>query len=283
MTKHLLLCLLAATSLAAVPLSAQAQAPESAPNPAEASLRATLERGAEAFNRGDFKAYLADFAPRVRYNELTVDKTRLVEVNQDLKQSFPDLKMRFDKIRVRSQSADEAWATTVAEFTGESRNYEGSGFPATYRESGQVSAFYKRQNGEWITDQVQVAWNDSYIEIGRSFGALGFSALPTLNGVTQPYRLRLWVGHDYMSHETVTYAYTLAPLAAVLEKASAEKVFSTLSFAPITTKGLDVELRAPDKAGTYVHVLVLNKVQRTRAGEVPVGQKVYTRLFRVEE
>lgn len=281
--KHLLLTLMAAALLGASPLAVQAQSAPDAVNPAEASLRATLERGLTAFNRGDFKGYLADFAPKVSYNELTVDKARLIDVNQDLKQAFPNLKMRFNKVRVRSESPDEAWATTLAEFTGETRNYDGSGFPATYRESGQVSAFYKRQGGEWITDQVQVAWNDSYIEIGQSFGSLGFTALPTLTGVTQPFRLRLWVGHDYMSHEQVTYAYTLAPLAAVLDKSSADAVFSKMTFAPVSTRGLDKEMRAPEKAGTYVHVLVMNKVQRTRAGEVPIGQKIYTRLVRVED
>lgn len=281
--KHLLLTLMAAALLGASPLAVQAQSAPDAVNPAEASLRATLERGLTAFNRGDFKGYLADFAPKVSYNELTVDKARLIDVNQDLKQAFPNLKMRFNKVRVRSESPDEAWATTLAEFTGETRNYDGSGFPATYRESGQVSAFYKRQGGEWITDQVQVAWNDSYIEIGQSFGSLGFTALPTLTGVTQPFRLRLWVGHDYMSHEQVTYAYTLAPLAAVLDKSSADAVFSKMTFAQVSTKGLDKEMRAPEKPGTYVHVLVMNKVQRTRAGEVPIGQKIYTRLVRVED
>jgi hypothetical protein len=281
--KHLLLTLMAAALVTASPVAVQAQGAPDTVNPAEASMRAMLERGLTAFNRGDFKGYLADFAPKVSYNELTVDKARLIEVNQDLKQAFPNLKMKFNKIRVRSESPDEAWATTLAEFTGETRNYDGSGFPATYRESGQVSAFYKRQRGEWLTDQVQVAWNDSYIEIGQSFGSLGFTSLPTLTGVTQPFRLRLWVGHDYMSHEQVTYAYTLAPLAAVLDKASADAVFSKMTFAPVTTRGLDKEMRAPEKGGTYVHVLVMNKVQRTRAGEVPIGQKIYTRLVRVED
>ena len=267
--KHLLVTLLAAATLAVAPASVQAQGAPRAegPNAAEQSLRATLERGLSAFNKGDFQAYLADFAPTVSYNELRVPKRRLIEVNQDLKEGFPNLKMRFNKIRVRSESPNEAWATTLAEFTGSTRNYDGSGFPATYRESGQVSAFYKRQNGEWITDQVQVGW----------------TALPTLTGVAQPYRLRLWVGQDYMSHERVTYAYTLAPLAAVIDKAGADAIFGKLQFQPLTAKGLDVEMRAPEKAGTYVHVLVMNKTERTRSGERPIGQKVYTRLVRVED
>jgi hypothetical protein len=282
---HRILPLLALAALVATPTPVTAQeAPgQSAPNPAEASLRATLERGLAAFNQGDFKGYLADFAPKVAYNELTIDRSRLVDINQDLKQVFPNLQMRYQKIRLRAELADEAWATTVAEFTGDTRDYEGSGYPATYREQGQVSALYKRRGGEWITDQIQVAWNDSTIDIGQPFGALGYTTLPTLTGTGQPYRFRLHVGHNYMAQEAVTYAYTVAPMSAVIDKAGSEAVFSALKYAAVPPKGVDVEMRAPQKGGTYVHLLVLTKLQRTQYGEQMTGQKVYTRLVRVED
>lgn len=281
--KNLLVAIAAIAALTApVPAMAQADT-ETAPTPAMASLRAQLDRDLEAFNRGDFKAYLSDFAPKVTYNELTVTRDAMIELNTELKQTFPNLKMRYDRVRIQSDTPNEAWATTVADFSGQTKNYDGSGYPATYHESGQITALYKQVNGQWTTDQVQVAWNDSYIDIGEPFGTLGFSALPTLAGVGQPYQFRLWVGHEYMTTSSESYAYTMVPLATVLDKKGSEQIFNTLKFAPVPFKGLNLEMRAPDKPGTYVHLLVLNKSQRTRYGEAPIGQKVYTRVVRVEE
>jgi hypothetical protein len=186
-------------------------------------------------------------------------------------------------VRVQSDSPDEAWATTVSDFTGSTSNYDGSGFPATYHEMGQLTSLYKRAGNAWTTDQVQVAWNDSYIDIGENFGSLGFTALPTLAGAGQPYRFRLWVGHEYMAPTAETYAYAVVPLSTVLDKAGSEKIFGSLKFAAVPHQGLDLEMRAPEKAGTYVHLLVINRTGRTRYGESPIGQKVYTRVVRVEE
>lgn len=273
---------IAALTAPAAPVLAQADT-EAAPTPAMASLRAQLERDLDAFNRGDFKGYLSDFAPKVTYNELTVTREAMIELNTELKQTFPNLKMRYDRVRIQSDTPNEAWATTVADFSGQTKNYDGSGYPATYHESGQITALYKQVNGQWLTDQVQVAWNDSYIDIGEPFGTLGFSSLPTLAGVGQPYPLRLWVGHEFMTNASDSYAYAMVPLATVLDKKGSEQIFSTLKFAPVPAKGLNLEMRAPDKPGTYVHLLVLNKSQRTRYGEAPIGQKVYTRVVRVEE
>jgi hypothetical protein len=280
MTKQLLSLLAIATLLAA---PAPARADVDQPNEAERSLRAQLDRDLDAFNRGDFKGYLADFAPKVSYNELTVTRDQMIELNHELKQTFPNLRMRYDRVRLQADTPDEAWATTVADFSGQTRNYDGSGFPATYHESGQITALYKRVNGQWSTDQLQVAWDDSYIDIGEPFGVLGFSALPTLAGAGQPYQFRLWVGQEYMTNTQQSYAYTMVPLATVLDKKGSEQIFGSLKFAPVPQTGLNLEMHAPEQPGTYVHLLVLNKIQRTRYGEAPIGQKVYTRVVRVEE
>ncbi|MNT69794.1 hypothetical protein D3C72_2081360 [compost metagenome] len=69
----------------------------------------------------------------------------------------------------------------------------------------------------------------------------------------------------------------------MIDKASADAIFSRLQFQPVAPQGLNVEMRAPERPGTYVHVLVMNKTARTRAGERPIGQKVYTRLVRIED
>lgn len=285
--KTRILSLMAIAAMAAVPaplaLPAFAQAPSDAPNAAEQALRETLERGVAAFNKGDMAGYLSDFAPEVNYNELKIPRDRLVDINVDLKKAFPSLTMRYSKIRVRADSPDEGWATTIAEFSGEARNYENSGYPATYRESGQVSAHYKKVNGEWVTDEVMVAWNDSSIDVGTPFGALGFTALPTLTGVNQPYRLRLVVGHNVFEQTETNYAYTIVPFASVLDQKASEAVFAGLKFQAVPVKGVDVELRAPAKAGTYVHLMVLSKGRHDRMGDALIGQKVYTRLVRVEE
>jgi hypothetical protein len=275
--------LLAIPALASGATFAAPALAQEAPNATEKAVAAQLQQDLEAFNRGDFKAYLADFAPKVTYNELTVTRDQMVDLNSELKQAFPNLRMRYDRIRVQADTPDEAWATTVADFSGTTRNYDGSGYPATYHEAGQLTALYKKKNGQWVTDQVQVAWNDSYIDIGDPFGTLGFSSLPTLAGIGQPYQFRLWVGHEFMTSATEAYAYTMVPLATVLDKKGSEQIFSTLKFAPIPPKGLNLEMHAPDQPGTYVHLLVVNKLQRTRYGEAPIGQKVYTRVVRVEE
>ena len=42
-------------------------------------------------------------------------------------------------------------------------------------------------------------------------------------------------------------------------------------------------MQKANKPGTYVHLLVLNRTERTRYGETPIGQKVYTRVVRIED
>ncbi len=282
--RRLFAAVLAVLSLACVPAGAAlAQgAPAATPGPVEGALRANLETSLTAFNRGDFPGYLHDFGMRLAYNGITVDRTRLVEINQELKQSFPNLKMAYKSTRIAPMGDAEANVTTVAEFTGSTSSYDGSGLGATYREAGEVTAFYKLTGEGWRTDTLQVAWNDSFIDIGRQFGVMGFTTLPVLLGADQPYRMRLYVGENGVPGVGVSYAYAAVPLATVIAKSGAEDVFRALKFVPFPAGGLDAELRSPMKAGTYAHVLVVNKFWRGGGQESLLGQKIYTRLVRVE-
>jgi hypothetical protein len=248
----------------------------------EAALKANLEKSLQAFNRGDFQGYLHDFAAKLGYNGVTVDRARLVEINQELKQSFPNLKMSYKSTRINPMGETEANVTTVAEFTGSTKSYDGSGLAATYREAGEVTASYERTGEGWRTDSLQVAWNDSFIDIGRAFGVMGFTTLPVLLGADQPFRMRLFVGEDSVPGVGVSYAYAAVPLETLIAKTGAEEVFRALKFVELPAKGLDTELRAPAKAGTYAHVLVVNKFWRGAGQESLLGQKIYTRLVRVE-
>ncbi|MDB5098791.1 MAG: hypothetical protein JWM80_3212 [Cyanobacteria bacterium RYN_339] len=267
--------LVAVAVLLAAP--ARAQAPT-----VEQVLKASLDQSLAAFNTGDFEGYLHDFAPQLDYNGLRVDRARLVDINKELRDSFKNLSMKYERIRVNTISPDEAAATTVTEFSGSTTNYDNSGLAATYRETGQVTALYKRAGERWTTGLLDVAWNDSYIDIGQNFGAIGFSTLPTLGGTKQPYRFRLFVGEDERPGFGVAYAYTTAPLKNVIEKAGAEEVFKQLQFKPVPTEGVEAEFHGPDTPGTYAHVLVINKYWKAGNNESIVGQKIYTRLMRVE-
>ena len=270
-----------ACGIAAGPALAQgAEAAEA--SQVEAALQANLAKSLEAFNRGDFAGYLHDFAQQLAYNGVSVERERLVEINQELRESFPNLKMAYKSTRIAPMGDAEATVTTVAEFVGSTKRYDGSDLAATYRESGEVTSFYKRQGSDWRTDSLQVAWNDSYIDIGRSFGVMGFTTLPALLGTDQPYRFRLYVGEDAVPGVGVSYAYAAVPLATVMAKSGAEDVFRALKFVPVPATGLDKELRAPSKDGTYAHVLVVNKFWRGGGQESLLGQKIYTRLARVE-
>ena len=261
---------------------AQGGAPAAAASPVEAALRANLDRSLLAFNRGDFPGYLHDFGTRLAYNGITIDRSRMVEINQELKESFPNLKMAYKSTRITPMGDAEANVTTVAEFTGSTKSYDGSGLGATYREAGEVTAFYKRDGQDWRTDSLQVSWNDSFIDIGRAFAVMGFTTLPTLLGARQPYRIRLYVGEDTVPGVGVSYAYASVPLATVIAKSGAEEVFRALKFSEFPARGVDTELRAPERPGTYAHVLVVNKFWRGSSQESLLGQKIYTRLVRVE-
>lgn len=271
--------LLALTTLSAPALAA---APTGAVGSIDSAIRQSLEISLSAFNAGDFEGYLHDFAPRITYNALPVDRPRLVDINKELRESFPNLKMKYDRIRVSPMGDNEASATTITEFTGSTNNYDNSGLSATYRESGQVTALYQHEGANWITHQLDVAWNDSFIDIGQVFGSMGFNTLPTLTGTGQPYRLRLYVGDDERQGFGVAYAYAIAPLKSVIDKAGAEQVFKQLEFKAVPRTGLDQELIAPKAAGTYAHVLVVNKYWHAGNNESIVGQKIYTRLVRIE-
>lgn len=277
---------LAAFTTAALLVLTPAVAAAQSPSPAEAAVAASLDASLRAFNAGDFAGFLRDFASRVRYNEFTVPRARLVEINRDLKGTFPDLKMRYDSRRVTAPAPGEVVATTVSTFTGSTPDYEGSGLAARYRESGQVTARYRPVGaGQWRTDTLQVAWNDAFIDIGPAFAMLGFEALPALQPAGRPYRLRLQVGSaDSRPGAGVAYAYMLAPLADLLSKADAEKAYERLQFKPLPPAGLDSRMPTPTPAGTYAHVLVVNKFVSVGPGQpvVPLGQKIYTRVLRVE-
>lgn len=282
--KRLTAAALALACLVAAPAGVQAQdgLTEKQAAAIQADLKAVLDRSLEGFNRGDFEAYLSDLWPRVTYNGLIVQKQRLLEINKELKDSFPELGMRYRRVRIQPNGPEEAAATTVAEFTGRTSNYQGYGLPATYREEGQVKATYQKVNGKWLAHQLNVAWNDSYIDVGREFATMGFSTLPTLVGAEQPYNLRLFVGNDTTPGVAVVYAYTLAPLSAMIEKEGAEEIFKALKFRAVGSQGVNTELRAPEKKGTYAHVLVMNKYWRQGKEEMILGQKIYTRLVRIE-
>jgi hypothetical protein len=225
---------------------------------------------------------LHDFAQRIHYNGITVDRVRLIEINQELKQSFADLKMVYQSVRITPTGPSEAIATTATEFTGKTKSYDGSSLAATYRETGEITAFYKKQGNVWKTDTLQIAWNDSFIDIGETFGAIGFTTLPALVGADQPYRLRMFTGEDGRTSVAVNYAYAVVPLSTVMAKEGAEEVFRALKFTEMPEGGLDLEKRSPKAPGTYAHVMVINKFSHFGQQERLHGQKIYTRLVRVE-
>lgn len=269
--KRLLPLLLAGLMLAA-PASAQ-----------DNSLEQSLDASLLAFNRGDLQAYTQDLMPRLSYNELNLERTRVVAIDRALQEAFPQLSLRYRRLRVNPVSADEATASVETEFKGHTPNYNGSGMPASYREEGQATALYQRIDGHWLTNQMQVAWDDSYVDVGQTFGIIGFSALPTLAEPGQPYALRLYAGSDDNPGTAVSYAYAIVPLAMLMSPAGASRLYDHLLFRLLPVTGLDSNFRAPKRAGSYVHVLVMNKFVRLGGSETLLGQKVYARLMRVDE
>ncbi|MEB3198513.1 MAG: hypothetical protein VKP62_15050 [Candidatus Sericytochromatia bacterium] len=255
---------------------------EVGPSGAEQALRSHLELSLKAFNRGDFDGYLHDLSPQVTYNGIQVERARLVEINRELKRSFGDLRMRYRAVTVSEMGDGEANVTTVAEFTGTTANYDGSGLPATYSEVGEVTAMYRRAADGWRADTLQVAWNDSFIDIGQPFGVMGFTSLPVLLSAKQPYKLRMYFGDDSMSGARTEYAYSLVPLATVISKTGAEDVYRSLRFTLVPKRGLNVNRAAPSAPGTYTHVLVVPKLWRRGGQESLLGHKIYTRLVQVE-
>jgi hypothetical protein len=270
----------AAVVLSLVPASARAQ--EARRGPVDAALRQNLERSLSAFNRGDFEGYLHDVEATVTYNGIEVPRGRLREINSDLKQSFGNLKMRYKSVAINEMGDLDANVTTVSEFTGSTSNYDATGLPATYVEVGEVTSLYRKTPHGWRSGLLQVAWNDSFIDIGRPFSMLGFSSLPTLLGASQPYRFRLHVADDALEGSRVEYAYAVVPLATVISKNGAEEVYKSLRFTPVPRTGVAQDLRAPAKPGTYTHVLVVPKLWSRAAQETLLGHKIYTRLVQVE-
>ncbi|MEB3284458.1 MAG: hypothetical protein VKN33_04140 [Candidatus Sericytochromatia bacterium] len=248
----------------------------------ETLLRRHLDKSLDAFNHGDFEGYLHDIAPRVEYNGIEVERARLLEINHDLRRSFPNLRMRYRSIDVSEMSDTEANVTTVAEFSGSTSNYDASGLSGTYREIGQVTAMYRKKGDDWIADTLQVAWNDSFIDVGQDFGLMGFSNLPVLAASQQSYWLRFFVGDDSFRGTFTEYAYALVPLSTVLAKNGAEEVYRALRFAPIPRRGIVTRRATPSRPGTYAHVLVVPKVLRQAGQEVVQANKIYTRLVQVE-
>jgi hypothetical protein len=218
----------------------------------------------------------------VSYNGIEVPRARLHEINSDLKQSFGNLKMRYRSVAINEMGDLDANVTTVAEFRGSTSNYDATGLPATYVEVGEVTSLYRRTPQGWRSGVMQVAWNDSFIDIGRPFSMLGFTSLPALLGASQAYRFRLHVADDSLEGARVEYAYAVVPLATVISKNGAEEVYKSLRFTPVGREGVDLEVRAPAKPGTYTHVLVLPKLWTRDEQETLLGHKIYTRLVQVE-
>ncbi|MEB3328689.1 MAG: hypothetical protein VKQ33_05605 [Candidatus Sericytochromatia bacterium] len=273
-----LACGIVTWSLGVAPVGAE-EAPRGL---VEAALRESLEQGLGAFNRGDFEGYLHDMEATVTYNGIAVPRDRLREINGDLKQSFGNLKMRYKSVTINRLGELDANVTTVAEFTGSTANYDATGLPATYVEVGEVTSRYRRTSQGWRSGVLQVAWNDSFIDIGRPFSMLGFTSLPALLGATQPYRFRLHVADDALEGTRVEYAYTVVPLATVISKDGAEEVYKSLRFLPLPRAGVDLQVKAPSQPGTYTHVLVVPKLWRRADQETLLGHKIYTRLVQVE-
>lgn len=245
-------------------------------------LAARLEAGLAAFDRGDFATYVADLAPRLRYDGVELSRDNFIEVNQELKQSFPNLKARLEALTVKGVGSSEALATVKVAFEGSATSYEGSGLRATYREEGQIATRYRQRGQGWVGEEMRVGWNDSFIDVGEGFGVLGFTTLPTLVGAGQPYRFRLFAGRAPERGIEVRYAYAMVPLARVLAKDGAESVAKELRYQLMPNEGVDQRVRAPQAVGPYVHLLVANQMLVVGAESALVGQKVYTRFVRVE-
>jgi hypothetical protein len=276
--RALLACAAVSWGLGVTPVAAE----EAHRSPVEAALRQNLERSLGAFNRGDFEGYLHDMEATVTYNGIEVPRDRLREINGDLKQSFGNLKMRYKSVAINEMGDLDANVTTVAEFTGSTANYDATGLPATYKEVGEVTSLYRQTPQGWRSGVLQVAWNDSFIDIGRPFSMLGFTSLPMLLGASQTYRFRLHVADDALEGARVEYAYAVVPLSTVISKNGAEEVYKSLRFTPIARTGVDLELRAPSRPGTYTHVLVVPKLWSRDDQETLLGHKIYTRLVQVE-
>lgn len=245
-------------------------------------LAQRLQGGLAAFNRGDFQAYVSDLAPRVRYDGVEVGRDSFVEVNQELRQSFPTLSAKLEALSVKPGGSGEAYATAKVAFDGAATNYEGSGLRATYREVGQITTRYRQSGGQWVGEAMQVGWNDSFIDVGEGFGVLGFTTLPTMVGAGQPYRFRLFAGRAPERGIDVRFAYAVVPLARVLAKDGAAAVAKELRYVGMPANGIDEMRRAPAEKGPHVHLLVANQVLVLGAESALVGQKVYTRFVRVE-
>ncbi|HEY9722105.1 MAG TPA: hypothetical protein V6D47_08830 [Oscillatoriaceae cyanobacterium] len=270
--KRLLPLLMAATVLAAAPASAQ-----------DASLEQTLNAGLLAFNKGDLQGYVQDLMPRMSYNEIALERTRVLAIDRALQETFPQLSLNYRRMRVNPVSQDEATASIETEYKGSTPNYNGSGMPAVYREEGQATALYQRVDGKWLTGQMQVAWDDSYVDVGQTFGIIGFSVLPTLAEPGQPYSLRLYAGTDDNPGTAVSYAYAIVPLSMLMAPEGASRLYDHMQFRLLPVTGIDASFKAPKHPGSYVHVLVMNKFEHLGGSETLLGQKVYSRLMRVDE
>lgn len=246
---------------------------------AEPLLKQQLEAGMVAFNRGDMATYLADLAPRVRYNGLTVDRARLIEMNVELKQDFPDVSGAYENIRVRGGDAGDLIAFTKAEYRGKTADYQQSGMPATYEETAQLAARYRPQGEGYVAERLTLTFNDATVRVGEAFGVIGPSDLPALAATEQPYTLRLVAGHDQRGAR-VGYAYGLLPLEALVEKGKGEEALARLERALVPAEGLTLQGRMPKTPGTYAHYLVLTKL--VPGAENILGQLVFSRLVRVE-
>ena len=139
-----------------------------------------------------------------------------------------------------------------------------------------------KPNCRWLAKTLQVAWNDSFIDVGQDYGLIGFTSLPVLANVKQAYWLRLFVGDDSFRGAYTDYAYALVPLETVLAKNGAEEVYRTLRFAPVPKQGVVARRSSPSRPGTYAHVLVAPKILRQGGMEVMQANKIYTRLVQVE-
>lgn len=243
------------------------------------ALTAQLEAGMAAFNRGDMAGYVADLAPKVSYNGLTVDRARLLELNKDLKQDFPDVAGRYESIHVRAGDAGDLVAHSKAVYHGSTQDYYGSGLPATYDETAQLAARYRPAKAGYVSGRMTLVFNDAVVKAGEPFGYIGPSELPVFASARQPYALRLVTGHDQRGAR-VAFAYGLLPLEAMVVKGKGEEAVGKLRDMPVPSEGLSLPLRMPETAGTYVHFLRLTKL--VPGAETILGQVVYTRLVRVE-
>jgi hypothetical protein len=252
--------------------------------PLQQTFQKKLSQELASYNKGNFKQSYKLFTEKFRYNGMMTARDTLIQINQETKDSFKNMVMRFkSEPRVTPIDGGKKALVSVEElFTGTTKDYNGTGLSATYREEGLLNRLFVLHKNGWECPEAQLEWNDSSIDVGENFGMMGFSSLSPQMIASQPYNFRLWVSDQDDFMVKTEYTYAVLPMQVMLDTSLSNKAFAELKFTEIASKGVSTTLTAPEKPGFYVHLLIANRYRLGGQGGDLLGQKIYTRLFRVE-